>query len=50
MIELGDAPDRDDAWQRKEKTVQRSDRVRLFCARLFLRPGGGWVIELNTQK
>ncbi len=45
MIQLGDAPDRDDAWQRDEKTVQRSDHVQLT-----LRPSGGCVIELNPQK
>ena len=44
MIQLGDAPDRDDAWQREEKTAQRSDHVHLS-----LRPGGGCVIELTPQ-
>ena len=32
MIQLGDAPDRDDAWQREEKTVRRGDSVRLGFA------------------
>jgi len=41
MIQLGDAPDRGDAWQRDEKTVRRSDRVQLT-----LRPSGGCVIQL----
>jgi alpha-glucosidase len=45
MIQLGDAPDRDDAWQREEKTVKKSDRVQLS-----LRPGGGRVIQLNQAK
>ena len=45
MIQLGDAPDRNDAWQREEKVVTRKDRVKLS-----LRPGGGCVIELNPQK
>jgi alpha-glucosidase len=45
MIQLGDAPDRDDAWQRDEKVVRRSDSVPLS-----LRRGGGCVIELNPQK
>ena len=45
MIQLGDAPDRDDAWQREEKTVRRGDSVRLV-----LRPGGGCVIELGSRK
>ena len=44
MIQLSDAPDRDDAWQREEKTAQRSDHVHLS-----LRPGGGCVIELTAQ-
>lgn len=42
MIRLGDAPDRDDAWQREEKIVERSNVVHLS-----LRPGGGCVIKLN---
>jgi alpha-glucosidase len=45
MIQLGDAPDRDDAWQREEKTAKRGDVVHLS-----LRRGGGCVIELNPQK
>ena len=45
MIQLGDAPGRDDAWQREEKTVKRGDRVSLT-----LRRGGGCVIELNPRR
>jgi alpha-glucosidase len=45
MTQLGDAPDRNDAWQREEKTVKRGDPVRLT-----LRRGGGCVIELVPQK
>jgi alpha-glucosidase len=45
MIKLGDAPDRDDAWQREEKAVNRKGQ-----AHLSLRPGGGCVIELSPQK
>ena len=45
MIQLGDAPDRDDAWQREEKTAKREDAVHLA-----LRRGGGCVIELTPQK
>ena len=45
MIQLGDAPDRTDAWQREEKVVTRKDQVKLS-----LRPSGGCVIELNPQK
>ena len=45
MIQLGDAPDRDDAWQREEKTVKRGAAMHLE-----LRPSGGCVIELNPQK
>jgi alpha-glucosidase len=45
MIQLGDAPDRDDAWQREEKIVTRKDQVSLS-----LRRGGGCVIELNPQR
>ena len=45
MVQLGDAPDRDDAWQREEKTVKRGAHVRLT-----LRRGGGCVIELNPPK
>jgi len=44
MIQLGDAPDRTDAWQREEKVVTRKDRVKLV-----VRPSGGCVIELNPQ-
>ena len=44
MIQLGDAPDRDDAWQREEKAVTRKDHVKLS-----LRPSGGCVIELKPQ-
>lgn len=42
LAQLGDAPDHDDAWQRGERTVKRSDRVQLS-----LRPGGGCVAQLN---
>lgn len=45
MLQLGDAPDRDDAWQRQEQTAKRSDRTHLS-----LRPGGGCVIELTPRK
>lgn len=45
MIQLGDAPDRGDGWQRDEKTVKRSDRVQLT-----LRPSGGCVIQLGPKK
>ena len=45
MIQLGDAPGRDDAWQREEKTAKREDAVHLA-----LRRGGGCVIELTPQK
>ncbi len=45
MIQLGDAPDRDDAWQREDKPVRRTDRVRLA-----LRAGGGCVMQLNPTK
>ena len=45
MIQLGDAPDRDDAWQREEKIARRGDPVRLA-----LRPGGGCVIQLVRRK
>jgi alpha-glucosidase len=44
MIQLGDAPDRDDAWQREEKSAKRGDVVHLA-----LRRGGGCVIELKPQ-
>jgi alpha-glucosidase len=45
MTQLGDAADRDDAWQRDEKTVTRSDSVHLS-----LRRGGGCVIRLSPGK
>jgi len=45
MTQLGDAPDRDDAWQREEKTVTRTDSVPLS-----LRRGGGCVIEITPGK
>jgi alpha-glucosidase len=45
MIQLGDAPDRDDDWRREEGIVQRNQRLHLT-----LRSGGGCVIELNSQK
>lgn len=45
MIQLGDAPNRNDAWKRQEKIVQRKDRVRLS-----LRPCGGSVIELKPKE
>lgn len=45
MIQLGDAPDRNDAWQREEKAVTRKDQ-----AKLSLRRGGGCVIELTPLK
>jgi alpha-glucosidase len=45
MIQLGDAPDRDDAWQRDEKSAKRSDSVHLV-----LRRGGGCVIQLSPAK
>lgn len=45
MIQLGDAPDRDDAWQREEKSVTRKDHVKLT-----LRPGGGCVCQLSPAK
>jgi alpha-glucosidase len=45
MIQLGDVPDRGDAWQREEKVVTRKDQMHLS-----LRPGGGCVIELTPQK
>lgn len=44
MIQLGDAPDRDDAWQRDEKSAKRGDFVHLA-----LRRGGGCVIELKPK-
>jgi alpha-glucosidase len=45
MIQLGDVPERADAWQREERTVTRKDQVKLS-----LRSGGGCVIELNPAK
>jgi len=45
MIQLGDAPDRDDGWQREEKTATRSDHLRIN-----LRPSGGSVVELSPKK
>ncbi len=45
MIQLGDAPDRDDAWQREEKLVKRNDRVHLT-----LRRGGGLVCQIVPSK
>jgi alpha-glucosidase len=45
LIQLADAPGRDDGWQREEKVVKRGDPVRLA-----LHPGGGCVIELSPQK
>ncbi len=45
MIQLGDAPDRDDAWQRDERSVKRGDSVHLV-----LRRGGGCVIQLSPAK
>jgi alpha-glucosidase len=42
MIQLGDVPDRDDAWQRVEQIVKRNDTVSLA-----LRPGGGCVVQLS---
>jgi alpha-glucosidase len=45
MIQLGDAPDRDDAWQRQEEVVQRGDALHLV-----LRPGGGCVCQLIPAK
>jgi alpha-glucosidase len=45
MIQLGDAPDRADAWQREEKVVTRKDSVKLS-----VRPSGGAVIKLSPSK
>jgi len=45
MIQLGDVPDRDDAWQRDEKSAKRGDSVHLA-----LRRGGGCVIQLNPAR
>jgi alpha-glucosidase len=45
MLQLGDAPDRTDAWQREEKVVTRKDSVKLS-----VRPSGGAVIKLSPSK
>ena len=45
MIQLADAPDRDDGWRREEKAVKQGEPLHLA-----LRPGGGCVIELTPQK
>jgi alpha-glucosidase len=45
MIQLADASDRSDAWQREEKVVTSKNRVNLT-----VRPSGGCVIELNPQQ
>jgi alpha-glucosidase len=45
MVQLGDAPGRDDDWQREERAVRRGDPVRLA-----LRPSGGCVIQLTPEK
>ena len=45
MIQLGDAPDCGDAWQREEKVVTRKDSVKLS-----VRPSGGCVIKLSPSK
>jgi hypothetical protein len=45
MIQLGDAPDRDDAWQREEKRINRNDHVRVT-----LRRGGGLVCQIVPSK
>jgi alpha-glucosidase len=42
LIQLGDAPERGDAWQRQENVATRKDQVIIS-----LRPSGGRVIELN---
>jgi alpha-glucosidase len=44
-IQLGNAPDRTDAWQREEKVVTRKDSVKLS-----VRPSGGAVIKLSPSK
>lgn len=44
LVQLGDAPDRADAWQRTEKAVTRKDRLKLS-----IRPGGGLVGRLNPS-
>ena len=45
MIQLDDAPDRDDGWQREEQTSTRSDWIHLA-----LRKGGGCILELNPSE
>ena len=45
MVQLDDAPDRNDAWQREEKNVKRGDSVHLV-----LRPAGGCVCRLISTK
>jgi alpha-glucosidase len=45
MIQLGDAPDRTDAWQREEKSVTRKDSLKLT-----VRPSGGCVCQLIPSK
>ncbi|HWC59265.1 MAG TPA: glycoside hydrolase family 97 catalytic domain-containing protein [Verrucomicrobiae bacterium] len=45
MIQLGDGPDRDDAWHRDEKSAKRGDSVHLA-----LRRAGGCVIQLIPIK
>ena len=45
MIQLGDAPDRDDAWLRGEKSAKHGDAMQLA-----LRPGGGCVCQLSPAK
>jgi alpha-glucosidase len=45
MTQLGDAPDRGDAWQREDKVVLRKDQFKLS-----LRPSGGCVAKLDPQK
>lgn len=44
MIQLGDVANRNDAWQRDEKSVTRSNHIPLS-----LRRGGGCVVELKPQ-
>lgn len=45
MTQLGDAPDRDDAYQREEKSAARGEAVHLT-----LRPGGGCVVRFNPTR
>ena len=45
LLQLGDAPGRDNDWQREIRTVKRGESVSLS-----LRPGGGGVIELNPRR